>query len=130
MNIPKLLNVGEVMNGTALETSLIYYIYLFFHPLNTKVLHDIHEAHEQKLASLEYSLVSAQESREEILSRLVELEKIKYPLSLSLSLSRSSSLLSLLSSLLSLLSSLSSLSHTFHCSGLSCCCSPLPATLM
>lgn len=77
INIPKLLDVGEVMKGTADERSLILYTSLYFHAFSAKAQKDAHDAEKQKLVNLENSLSSAQETREELLRQLGELEKNK-----------------------------------------------------
>ena len=78
INIPKLLDAGEVMKGTADERSLILYTSLFFHAFSAKAQKDAHEAEKQKLVNLENSLSSAHESREELLRQLGDLEKNRY----------------------------------------------------
>lgn len=75
INIPKLLDVNEVMKGTTDERSLILYASLFFHAFKAQA-----QALENadKLGSLQSSLSNAQQTREELLRQLAELEKSKY----------------------------------------------------
>lgn len=74
INIPKLLDAGEVMKGTADERSLILYNSLFFHAFRSQ--EEKQEA-ANKLGNLENSLSSAKQTREEMLRTLAELEKAK-----------------------------------------------------
>lgn len=72
INIPKLLDVNEVMKGTTDERSLILYASLFFHAFKAQA-----QALESadKLGSLQSSLSNAQQTREELLRQIAELEK-------------------------------------------------------
>jgi len=78
INIPKLLDVYEVMKGSTDERSLILYASLFFHAFKAQA-----QANEAagKLGNLESSLNSAQHSREELLRQLSTLEKSSAELS-------------------------------------------------
>lgn len=82
INIPKLLNVNEVMKGTTDERALVLYASLFFHAFSAKAQREAMEEQQReaasKLGSLESSLHSAQHSREELLRQLSLLEKSKY----------------------------------------------------
>lgn len=82
INIPKLLDVNEVMKGTTDERSLVLYTSLFFHAFSAKSQREAMEEQQReaasKLGSLESSLHSAQHSREELLRQLSLLEKSKY----------------------------------------------------
>lgn len=80
INIPKLLDINEVMKGTTDERSLILYASLFFHAFKAQA-QALENAN--KLGSLESSLSSAQHSREELLRQLSTLEKSKEELSAS-----------------------------------------------
>lgn len=74
INIPKLLDVHEVMKGTTDERSLILYASLFFHAFSAKAQRDALDAAQReaatRLGSLESSLNSAQHSREELLRQV------------------------------------------------------------
>jgi len=72
INIPKLLDVHEVMKGTTDERSLILYASLFFHAFKAQAA-ALDNAN--KLGNLEHSLSSAQQSREELLAKVAKLEK-------------------------------------------------------
>lgn len=78
INIPKLLDVNEVLKGTADERSLILYTSLFFHAFGAQA--EKMEA-ANKLGNLENSLSSAKQSREDMLRQLADLEKTKDELS-------------------------------------------------
>lgn len=75
INIPKLLDVNEVMKGTTDERSLILYASLFFHAFSAKAQREALEEHQRDAAN---ALNSAQHSREELLRQLSGLEKHKY----------------------------------------------------
>lgn len=81
INIPKLLDAGEVMKGTADERSLILYTSLFFHAFSAKAQKDALNAEKQKLDNLEGSLASAAQNRDELLRQLGDLEKTRDSLS-------------------------------------------------
>jgi len=71
INIPKLLDINEVMKGTTDERSLILYASLFFHAFSAQA---------QALLSANM-LSSAQHSREELIRQLSVLEKSRGELS-------------------------------------------------
>lgn len=74
INIPKLLDVNEVMKGTTDERALILYTSLFFHAFSAQA-----QARAAAGASdaLKNQLNSAQQSREELMKKLSTLEKEK-----------------------------------------------------
>lgn len=72
INIPKLLDVNEVMKGTADERALILYTSLFFHAFSAQAQA---RAAAGKADSLQDALSSAQQSKEELLKKVSELEK-------------------------------------------------------
>jgi len=80
INIPKLLDVNEVMKGTADERSLILYTSLFFHAFGAQA-EKLEAAN--KLGNLESSLSSAKQTREDMLRQLADLEKTRDELSQS-----------------------------------------------
>lgn len=81
INIPKLLDINEVMKGTTDERSLILYASLYFHAFSAQAQREALEASqreaETKLGTLESALGSAQHSREELLRQLSIMEKSK-----------------------------------------------------
>ena len=83
INIPKLLDVNEVMKGTADERALILYASLFFHAFSAQAQA---RAAAGKHTDLQDALSSAQQSKEELLKRVAELEQAKYVLLPSLPL--------------------------------------------
>jgi hypothetical protein len=74
INIPKLLDVNEVMKGTTDERALILYTSLFFHAFSAQA-----QARAAAGASdaLKDQLNSAQQSKEELLKKVAALEKEK-----------------------------------------------------
>lgn len=81
INIPKLLDVHEVIKGTTDERSLILYSSLFFHAFRAKAQQELHAQSESEAASrlsnLENSLQNEKTSREALLRQKEELEKYK-----------------------------------------------------
>eukprot|EP01111_Echinosteliopsis_oligospora_P013816 TRINITY_DN504_c0_g1_i1.p1 TRINITY_DN504_c0_g1~~TRINITY_DN504_c0_g1_i1.p1 ORF type:complete len:511 (-),score=125.21 TRINITY_DN504_c0_g1_i1:78-1610(-) len=80
MNVPKLLDVSEVMKGTTDERSLILYTSLYFHAYSAQAQRlEAERAQREaanRLAGIQGSLASAQQSKEELLRKLAELEGI------------------------------------------------------
>jgi len=72
INIPKLLDVNEVMKGTTDERALILYTSLFFHAFSAQAQA---RAAAGKHDSLQDALSSAQQSKEELLKKVADLEK-------------------------------------------------------
>nr|AAA29967.1 actin-binding protein [Physarum polycephalum] len=72
INIPKLLDVNEVMKGTADERALILYTSLFFHAFSAQAQA---RAAAGARDSLQDQLSSAQQSKEELMKKVSELEK-------------------------------------------------------
>jgi len=72
INIPKLLDASEVMKGTADERALILYTSLFFHAFSAQAQA---RAAAGKHDSLQDALSSAQQSKEELLKKVADLEK-------------------------------------------------------
>jgi len=79
MNVPKLLDVSEVMKGTTDERSLILYTSLYFHAYSAQAQRlQAEQAQREaanRLAGIQGSLASAQQSKEELLRKLAELEE-------------------------------------------------------
>jgi len=80
MNVPKLLDVSEVMKGTTDERSLILYTSLYFHAYSAQAqrleAERVQREAANKLAGIQGSLASAQQSKEELLRKMAELEGI------------------------------------------------------
>jgi cortexillin 1/2 len=74
INIPKLLDVNEVMKGTTDERALILYTSLFFHAFSA-------QAQARAAAGKHDSLL---QGKEELMKKVSELEKAKYATSIFL----------------------------------------------